>query len=358
MFWAKRTGWIGVDIGTHAVKLAQVERRGSRLELTEAAIVSRRHAWDLDRQIDARPGQSDEEIVAGRSLGAGFRGRQAACSLPMSVCDLRSVSIASGAAPAAREAVAHELESIHGRRASGYEFDFWPVQRLGRGPARDMEDVNVVSVSRDWAYRIAHDAANSGFSCQVLDVLPMALARAVGLVADARPGAVHAAVDWGYSTATFCLVVDGRPAYVRCLRDCGFRSVVAEVAKTLEVTNQEAQQLLSQRGLPEFGARGGDRVQCILDEILAEHLNALIEELNRTLSFTRSQTAGRLPEQLWLFGGGATLRNVAGRLTAAVGVAVQPWSLGRSRFRNSLSAEYPVPLLGPAIALSLLAWTH
>ena len=48
----------------------------------------------------------------------------------------------------------------------------------------------------------------------------------------AAPDDVHvpvAAFDWGRSTATFVVALDGRPAFVRVLRDCGLQTVIGAV---------------------------------------------------------------------------------------------------------------------------------
>ena len=43
---SQRLGWIGVDVGTHTVKLAQVARDGADVRLHRAAVIQRPSAWN------------------------------------------------------------------------------------------------------------------------------------------------------------------------------------------------------------------------------------------------------------------------------------------------------------------------
>ena len=93
---SQRLGWIGVDVGTHTVKLAQVVRDGTSVRLHSAAVIQRSTTWTgEDSLAQDQPITSHIEISAALDCG-GFTGRNVICALPMNVCQLRSLNIPPG----------------------------------------------------------------------------------------------------------------------------------------------------------------------------------------------------------------------------------------------------------------------
>ncbi|MFV2066248.1 MAG: hypothetical protein ACC645_04660 [Pirellulales bacterium] len=355
MISSRQPGWIGVDIGTHAVKLAQVERRNGSLRLVEALVVRRREAWPADT-MELSPTASSEEVSAGLSLGGGFRGRKAAVVLPMAVCDARGCTIADRGDIDPRELVVQELDAAYGNAAELREFDFWPVH-LPDDEEPPSENTIAFSVPRAWTCRVAEDLVDSRLVGQMLDALPLALARAVELGSPGASRSPVAAVDWGCGRATLCAVFGGRPLFVRCLRNAGFEGVLQSLRATLSVNQDEAQKLLTDHGLPHREQETSDELPSVIEEVIAEPLNRFVEELNRTLAFVRQQRRSLAPKKLILFGGGASIRNVSQYLVEKVGLPVEPWDLETKDAAGDLGRVLPMQLLGPAIALSSVAWS-
>jgi Tfp pilus assembly PilM family ATPase len=347
-------GWIGVDIGTQSVKLVQVERSGGRIQLSEALVIRRREAWDDSTSAEPPVAESGEEVRAGLALGQGFTGRGAAVTLTMSLCDIRPLTIPDGSPGERRDVVARELTSLSGSVDGNREFDFWPID-LGADKQMSPENVLAASISRDWSQQVAKDLSAAHLVGNVLDVLPLALARAIEIGAPGSSRRPVAAVDWGYRRGTLCMVLDGCPMFVRCLRDAGFAAVIEALSRSLSVTEEEAQKLLTDHGLPSQTAGGTDELQSIIAEVAAQPLQTFAEELDRTITFLQQQRRSLVPEQVVLFGGGAAIRNIAPFLSDKLDIPISTWSLeGQSPPSNSKFP--PLPLLGTAVALSALAW--
>ena len=353
MMASRQTGWIGVDVGTHAVKLAQVQRCGSALQLAEALVIRRRDPWVGDDQ-NRPPLPSSEEIHAALSLGRHFRGRRAAMVLSMAFCDARGCHLAETAEADQDALVARELETVYADASQTREFDFWPVALPAEGQPSP-ENAIAFSMPRAWAQRMADDLAETRLVGETLDALPMTLARAVEIGSPGDSQTPLAAVDWGCQRATLCIVLNGRPLFVRSLRDSGFARVVAALCKALAVNADEAQCLLADHGLPRPGGGSAEELPSVIEEVMAEPRDTFLGELQRTIAFLRQQRRALTPHKLLLFGAGATVRNVGEYLTNKIALPVSVWHLPHGG-RPDGDLNWPPALLAPAIALSSLAW--
>jgi Tfp pilus assembly PilM family ATPase len=167
-----------------------------------------------------------------------------------------------------------------------------------------------------------------------------------------------AVLDWGFTRTTFYVVAKGRPVFNRCLRGCGLDGIARSLCDALGVSLDEAQRLLIRHGVPVSprGDRTGDELQVVTADAAAPPLDAVVHELNRTISFLKSQRPALLPERIWLFGGGAAIKNITGFLGARIGIPLEVWRLEDAGIQDGTCTEYPAGILAPAIAASALAW--
>lgn len=347
-----QVGWIGIDLGTSAIKLAQVERRDGVCRLMRSLVVPVRREGGVT--LDETAQQQIRRAVRG---GLAFSGRAAAAAPPTSLLDFRTLDLPHGSPAELRQIIAQELEdSDAGAGAGACEFAFWRTDTAG-GPAAGPVSVSVLAVPQAEATSIAERLFAAGVECEVLDAPPFALARAVRLAAPQASDRPQAALDWGFNSILFTLVVDGRPAFTRAFRDCGLRHLLDSVAGGLGLSPAESQQILSSCGVPVSRANAGSgRVERAVGELAAPVLNRLVSELRRTIGFLKQQPGAGL-ERIWLCGGGGLIRNVAERLTDETGVATEVWRLHRPSAdeRPCDSAEC---LFASAVALSTLRWEN
>jgi Tfp pilus assembly PilM family ATPase len=356
---ARRTGWIGVDLGSHAVKLAQVERTGGGQRLREAIIIARQTPWGGGDSREA-PASSSEQVCAALALGGHFVGRRAACALPTRLCDLAPLEIPRGSEPERRAAIAQTLASLDKGAHGQGEFDFWDVETPKEGRRDALPNVNVMSVTSEWTRQVTYDMAKARLRCEVLDGMPLALARAAQMDSSVRADELTAVVDWGFHSATFCVVFQGRPLFVRPLRECGLTSVVQSVCDAMGVSPDEAHIVLRKHGLPPANDQAAPDagLPAAIGEVVAEPLGRMVAELNRTLEYLRGHRSAMRPARVLLFGGGATIRNVAGLLSRKIGLDVGVWRFPHTSADRDVAPECPPEMLGPAIALSSLAWAE
>lgn len=311
-------GWVGIDAGASAVKLAQVSRRSGRLRVQRTALACR----SAPLAPDEEPLRSSlQEIQTVLAIAGGTR-RVAAGALSMSQCDL----------VAGRASLAGANPPLIGqpwRGAAGRGDDGWYT----------------LATPEAVADRLCRDLSRAGLSCRSIDGMTHALARATELAAPAPDGVAIGAIDWSHSGAVLVICRDGRPAYVRRLRNCGLAEVEGLLAAELRIGRLGACELMAK------AARQSDTAADLIADIAAPVAGRLATELIRTLEHLRSHREPIRPTQVLLFGGGALL-GLHAELTDRTGTPVRPWTLPGA----APEIAWELPLFGPAIALSALAW--
>jgi Tfp pilus assembly PilM family ATPase len=345
----RQLGWLGIDIGTAYVKVTQLMRDDKGVRVHARSMVPRTllTSETEDEPVWTAVGEIRTAVVAGRD----FCGREAAAIMPMGFCDIHQINNPVVDDEDLDSLVRTAIENITQCSADELEFDVWSVD-----PGTELAEAqrwNVLAAARPWTDRIYQDVVESGNICHTIDGVPQALARAVSLAAHGAPVPPVAALDWGYSQATLCVVAEGVPAYVRALKDCGFDRVAQAVVDELGLTPEEAQQIVSQHGVRGLNSNIDDEVSALVAELLAEPLRQLESELTRTLSHVGFQRRDIAPQKLLLFGGGGTIRGIERHLSARLRLETHSWRLNQSDEHNSAEDC----LFGTAFALSALAWS-
>lgn len=323
---AKPHGWIGIDAGASAVKLAQVSRRQGRLRIEQAAIVPRSSAWSGET---AAQGPSLQELDAALAMADGARGRRAAGVLSMAVCDVS----AGQATPVLAGPTEEPTPLCSGR---------WQAD-----PGAGDEGWYTLSVSESAADQLCRDLQRLSLECQNVDGMPHALARAVAWGDPANRDKTVAAIDWGHSGALFCCVRNGQPTYVRRLKGCGLEALESNLAEELQIDRLGVCELMASAS---SGPTDSDARALIADVAtpLSERFSAAVA---KTLDHLRSHRKSLSPKRVVLFGVGATL-GLEATLSDALRTPVAAWTLPGAED----PAAGPLALFGPAAALSALAW--
>jgi len=350
MFNKYKTGWIGIDVGSSSIKAAQVVRRRSGLRVVASAIVPRRTSWEPQMLKQGGPLSSADELRCAVDLDHSFRGRNVAASLPMEVCEIHQIEALFETLSANHHAARRALETLIQRSAEKLQFGLWsaePPQNNRKNPR-----CHLLAVDRRWADQLAADVLKNGWSCRVIDGLPHSLARAVQMGSPQQGSAPVAALDWGYGQVTFCVIHQGQPAYTRVLKECRLKSVLDVLVESLGVTHDEAHQLLQQYGVLSKGMTPDNDCQRVISDLIALPLKQIVRELERTLTHIKLQLPKFYPEKLFLFGGGALVEGIPRHFSELLEISTQVWNLP-SAFQEQSTHSC---LLGPAIALSALAW--
>lgn len=349
----RRTGWIGIDVGTAAVKLAQVKLHAGRWQLIETAIVNLSSPRPLTLESVAEDWIA-ESVLRGLKQGRSFQGKAAACVLSPAALEMRTLEIPRGTEAERRDMVGQELAANLGRSIEDFEFDFWESGQQPGEAASEISLVNTAAASRELVNRVAAQLLSAGLTCQVVDGTPFTLARAQRMNRTSSSTEHPVAIlDWGFSAATFTVVSRNQPVFTRPLRDCAFQRLLKVVADGLGLPPEDCREALATYGIPsQHSASSGLRdLQQVIIDFAGDPLNFLMDELHKTLAFLKLQWPGHVPESLCIVGGGAVIRNLSSHVSANLELPVEIWCLDGEGNANHGG---PQALFANAAALSAL----
>jgi type IV pilus assembly protein PilM len=343
-------GLVGVDLGSHAIKLAQLERAPSGLRLVNArTIVRPPTANDNGDTISWW-----EEALAGERLDAQFVGQAAGCTASAPSAELQLLSIPDGSRSQQRTMLEGELAAQLAGPLEDYAIDFWRIAD-GNGTST-AENIAAATLAVEDGGRIAEILRSTGLICKCIEPKPLATARAQKL-SEPEVNEPVAVLDWGHEQACLSIVVRGRPRFFRNLRDCGFKRFQNSLVQALGLSAGDVRTLLSTVGLE--GPLPADAelasVREAIESVAVRPLQALIIELTKTLNYIAEHRPQLRSHELRLCGGGATVRNIAFRLEERLQRTVRAW-----RFDGLAEVSLPslhAPLFASALALSSLKWS-
>ena len=341
-----RRGWVGIDFGTHSIKLAQIERRGS--EVTVSA------RWTLSFSSQSSVADADafgdaigEPIAKLKTLRRLFIGRTCGAVLSMSLVEQRSFELPKGTHAEQNRMAGEELSAELNVEPHELAFDCWDCSSANSEDS--VTRVSVNAVPKTLADKLANRLLGTGLECQVLDGVPCALARAVDLAGSRADEGAVIAVDLSHTLPVIVLVADGRPVFTRTLRGVGMQAIAQPLQTALELSPEECQQLLMRYGLTPIGQQPtlatGKTMQ-----IIAHPLQDLLSEIKRTVEYISQNFRTFKPRRLCLFGGGAVIKNLPEHISHKVQMPATPWTLG------GVNPDPTDAIYGLAAGLSALAW--
>lgn len=353
---AKR-GWIGVDVGTHALKVAQVERAAGTLRLVDAVAVPRTTVESDGEQPSRTVSRCHAELQAALALGKQFRGSTAACAMSMQWSHVKPLKVPADVDDT-WSYIADELNAAGA--LEGHEFGYWQTGGETRNAENPTDDVIAITVSQQDALQLAQDVARCGLECRQLDVIPLALARAAQMIPETRERQSVAILDWGVAEATFCSLRNGIPVFVRRLRNSGFGAVLHQIGGELGLYPDEVETLLlsGRDTASEDDRRIARELHAAVAELASESLRTVSEEVRRTLAFLEHQMPSAIPEKTWLCGAGAVWNGAADYFAAKMRGPVATWSLRDAGIEKADEFPFPDEILATAISLSMLAWSR
>jgi len=301
---------IGVDIGSRAIKAAQLRRaRGawkveaiaSMPRATDGALLEPAEAWQLAEVLERQ----------------GFAGRNVVLAAPPEMVMAERLELPPRAAGVPIEQLAR-LEVARMRKCvpDSFELACWDLPTAER--AAKATQVAAVACPVAGASELLDAFESSGLSVVALDTFSCALARVC-----ASPGSAAgtvAALNLGWSAASLVVRCGEAIVYERSLHDSGLKPLLERLASDLDLEADVAEHLMFDLGLgpsrPESDDAG--KVAGEARERIAEHFDALAAELRASVMYLNREYARWPVARAAVMGGGALLPGATSYLAKAL----------------------------------------
>ena len=349
----QNTGWIGIDVGTSSIKLAQIEQR------QDATVVSGLHRIAFDQAIEPNKvaggnlstlNEALRQFVDSHSKWKNqFVGREVAVCLSASLVSVRNLELPEASDEELQAMVAEEI-ALESPELSGVPVGYWP-NPVARPADPAIVAVSAVAIGEDLSTCISDAIWNVGYEPVLIDVQYCALARAAH--ESYKSDVMRLVIDIGYESSTVLLCSNGAPVHSRKLRECGLKHCLDSMCDRMQLDRNEAYVLLNECGLPANPKRQ-TTVDKILADIIVPTFGKLILELDKTIKFYQSRFGDLMPTELIVCGGGASVANIDQWLGSQIGLAVSLWSDANTARDQDRSVDRTSASFVNALAMSSL----
>lgn len=327
------TSWLGIDIGTSGIKIAEVARRRSGPRWLSRAHYKFEHPLpETDSDIELiRSTLADALPPAGDGLA-----RPAVVSLPSSWCVSRI------ARADAIDDIRKQMNRDLGQKA---QWCAWHMQSSD-GPGH----IASYGIGGELAEMVGDVVTDSGHRCVQIDAHPLALHRSIKWMADNSADSLAGILDWGWDSCVLVVCSADGPGVVRNLPGCGLRSLVELAANRLGSDSKSVLSLLRQRPSDQShpdARRGSDQAR----DILLPSIGRVATEIKQSLQYAERIGCQPMGTSLMLCGGASCLPAAHSLLAKETQSDVALWSWGGAKsFEDSLWSP-PEAMFAVALAL-------
>src|SRR5712691_1728424 len=234
---------IGVDIGSTAVRAAELSMRGVSPTLVRVAQVPTPGGSVVNGEVHGA-GQVGEALRELWQRGK-FRGRQIILGVGNQRVVVREVSLPWLSDKELRQTLPFQVQEFVPIPVEEAVLDFHVLEEFER-EGRRMVRLLLVAAQKAMIEQIVQAAESARLRPVGLDLVPFAIVRSVGSIdgigLDATEGGDEAIVDVGADVTSICVHAWGVPRFVRIL-PAGGREITGAVARTLMISDDEAEGL-------------------------------------------------------------------------------------------------------------------
>lgn len=308
---------IGIDVGSHAVRLVQFRPAAGELNLQAACRI------ELDSLDGSAPGAARLGAAIRHALaGQEFRGRQVTLSLPVAAVHSKSVRLPQMPDSDLNQALQWEAKDRFGFEVgeNAGQLVWFRAGEVRRG-TEVKDEILLFAVDGAIINDYIQCLSELGLRLQAVDLSPCAIYRAIRRTASdlSTPG-LSAMLDIGHMGSQFFIIRGGDLVFYKYV-DIGGKSINQAVAGKLGITPAEALQMRT-------GMGAGDSPEAApLAQALADAVRAPLEELGREIDMCMRYYVvtfrGSRPESIAVTGRQAGSPALLETLAGALGMPVE-----------------------------------
>ena len=306
---------VGLDIGTSAVRAAQVARTKSGLALTGFGQVALPPGAMADGEI-RDPGPVSEAI-AQLWKRARFRSKQAVIGVANQRVVVRQVDLPFLEEKEFRSSLRFQVADHIPMPVETAELDFQVLEDYMTEDQDHMMRLLLVAAATEMVESFLTCTSDAGMIPSGVDLTPFAVARAVSPAARGETGVAgaEAIIDVGAGVTNIIVHHNGEARFVRILLVGGDDTTLA-LADALDLSYEEAEatkfDLSAMVGPPEA------------QPVVGERVDSLVDEIRGSLDYYSSQEDSEALTSLIVTGGGSLTPGLAPKLEKTLGLHVQP----------------------------------
>lgn len=341
MFLTRTRQVVGLDIGSHAVKMVALRAAKGELpfELTHFGVAELPEEAIVDGSV-AEPG-AVAQTVAALLEQHKVRSKLVATSISGNAVIVRRVSMTRKTPDELRESLPWEAEEYIPFDVDEVDLDF---AILGEDEEQNSMDVVLVAAKRDRVDEYVEVIERAKRSTTVMDLDAFAVQNAFEFSYPERHFEDIAILNLGASVVNMAVLEEGRPAFWRDIA-VGMRQYTQALQRHFMLDPLDADDLLRRvsrseaagqdalepdRGLAGFaaeGERGADLEDAASDprvrEVIGQISDRIVAEVKKTFDFYEAQAMREHFDAVFLAGGGAHVPDLARKLEERLGWPVE-----------------------------------
>jgi type IV pilus assembly protein PilM len=342
---------VGLDIGSTAVRAAEVSVSGDQVSVLRAAQV--KVAEGAVENSEVRQPEAVAEALRELWAVGKFKSKQVVMGVGNQRVVVREIGLPWLPEKELRDSLGFQVQEFIPMPVDEAVLDYHLIEEI-EIEGRPMIRLLLVAAQKAMVDTLVAAATGAKVEPIGLDLVPFALVRAVGATGagmelEATGG--EAVIDVGAHVTNIVVHAAGETRFVRILPSGG-RDITVAIARGLSVDDEVAERL--KRGEAVDGVAATPR-QAL--EIAMQRATQFVDEIRSSLEFYTAQTQGARIERLLISGGGSKLEGFIDILRQRIPVTVEPGRVfSRVGSQLSLSEEAQTeaePVLATAVGLAI-----
>jgi type IV pilus assembly protein PilM len=313
---------LGLELGLNRVNLVQMERTGNHTGIRAMASIA--HPFSFE-ELQKDPHKLKASLKQAYAMQP-FKGKRVVSCLPADQIKIITVAFRPIEGEKDTIPVVTELRERLKGELDDLVVDFMTLRQDEANS--DKRDALVALAPRDKVVAHLDLLARSGLEVDALDIGPAALTRLVS-----HAGAIHAPgfpnlpnvllVNFG-ADSSYLTVIWGRRLMLDRAVDFSENRLFSRLKQVLDMPQELALRLLYEHAAtPESNVGVPGEARKMVGEVLRPEINALLQEINKTLVYMASRTRGKSVDKIYLAGRVCNYPGIVTNLGAQLHVPVE-----------------------------------
>ncbi|APG25405.1 type IV pilus assembly protein PilM [Syntrophotalea acetylenica] len=310
MFFLNKKDIVGVDIGSHSIKLVQLRREKSGWHLVNLGMAQLPPETIVDNTI--MDSGAVVECLRNLAESQGLKTKNVASAVSGNSVIIRKIKMPTMTEVEAEAAIEWEAEQYIPFEIAEVNLDFQILGPDSQDPSN--MDVVLVAAKKDFVNEYVAVFDEAGFSPLIMDIDCFALENAYQANYD-QDEEVVALVNVGASSMNINILKNGTSVFTRDIQ-IGGNTFNQEIQKKLGLTGLEAEKVKLGASLPDVDSAD-------IDNVLKETMDHLSQEIQRSLDFYSATSSDDRIQRVYLSGGVAKTAGCVESLQQRLGVDVE-----------------------------------